>query len=359
MFRITFSKAHVKQLKQELEKAYRRGDTRTVRRVSVLIMIGGKVALESILLMWNVSQQTVYNWLNDFLAYRWDSLEYQKGSGRPPRLTKSQKQDLSKWIENGPEACGYMTGCWTSVLIQDLIYQKFHVLYNRFYVCELLRNLGFSFQKARFVSAHLDEEARQLWMKKEFPNILKQAKQLSASLFFGDEASFALWGSLSYSWARKGQQPQVKTTGLRKGYKVFGAIEFFSGRLVYQGTQERFQSDSYQSFLLHLLSQVSGKIILIQDGARYHTSKATRQFFEQHKERLSVYQLPSYSPDFNPIEYLWKKVKTKATHNRYFAEFVKLIQSVEEALKLLATQVKEILHLMGVYSKHLSGTLPA
>jgi transposase len=359
MFRITFSKAHVKQLKQELEQAYRRGDTRTVRRVSVLIMIGGKVALESILLMWNVSQQTVYNWLNDFLAYRWDSLEYQKGSGRPPRLTKSQKQDLSKWIENGPEACGYMTGCWTSVLIQDLIYQKFHVLYNRFYVCELLRNLGFSFQKARFVSAHLDEEARQLWMKKEFPNILKQAKQLSASLFFGDEASFALWGSLSYSWARKGQQPQVKTTGLRKGYKVFGAIEFFSGRLVYQGTQERFQSDSYQSFLLHLLSQVSGKIILIQDGARYHTSKATRQFFEQHKERLSVYQLPSYSPDFNPIEYLWKKVKTKATHNRYFAEFVKLIQSVEEALKLLATQVKEILHLMGVYSKHLSGTLPA
>ena len=359
MFRITFSKAHVKQLKQELEKAYRRGDTRTVRRVSVLIMVGGKVALESILLMWNVSQQTVYNWLNDFLAYRWDSLEYQKGSGRPPRLTKSQKQDLSKWIENGPEACGYMTGCWTSVLIQDLIYQKFHVLYNRFYVCELLRNLGFSFQKARFVSAHLDEEARRLWMKKEFPKILKQAKQLSASLFFGDEASFALWGSLSYSWARKGQQPQVKTTGLRKGYKVFGVIEFFSGRLVYQGTQERFQSDSYQSFLLHLLSQVSGKIILIQDGARYHTSKATRQFFEQHKERLSVYQLPSYSPDFNPIEYLWKKVKTKATHNRYFAEFVKLIQSVEEALKLLATQVKEILHLMGVYSKHLSGTLPA
>ena len=209
------------------------------------------------------------------------------------------------------------------------------------------------------MSAHLDEEARRLWMKKEFPKILKQAKQLSASLFFGDEASFALWGSLSYSWARKGQQPQVKTTGLRKGYKVFGAIEFFSGRLVYQGTQERFQSDSYQSFLLHLLSQVSGKIILIQDGARYHTSKATSQFFEQHKERLSVYQLPSYSPDFNPIEYLWKKVKTKATHNRYFAEFVKLIQSVEEALKLLATQVKEILHLMGVYSKHLSGTLPA
>lgn len=352
--RITFSKAHVKQLKQELEKAYGRGDLRAVRRLSVLIMIAGRIALESILSVWNVSQQTVYNWLNDFLVYRWDSLEYQKAPGRPPRLTQSQKRELSKWIEDGPEACGYMSGCWTSVLIQDLIHQKFHVLYTRFYVCELLRNLGFSFQKACFVSDHLDEKARQHWMKKEFPRILKHAKQLDAPVYFGDEASFALWGSLSYTWARKGQQPQVKTTGLRKGYKVFGAIELFSGHLVYQGTEERFQSDSYQSFLLHLLSQVSGKIILIQDGARYHTSKSTRAFFEQHKDRLIVHQLPSYSPDYNPIEYLWKKVKTKATHNRYFAEFVKLIQSVEDALNVLSTQAEEILRLMGVYTRLLS-----
>jgi transposase len=354
MIRITFSRAHVKRLKQELEKAYQRGDVRAVRHLSVLMMIAGRITLETIRSVWNVSPQTIYNWLNDFLANGWNSLAYHKAPGRPARLTKSQKQALSQWIEAGPEACGYQTGCWTSVLIQDLIQQKFQVLYTRFYVCELLRNLGFSFQKARFISDHLDEEARRRWMKKEFPKIVKQARQLGAPVYFGDEASFALWGSLSYTWARKGQQPHVKTTGLRKGYKVFGAIEFFSGQLIYQGTEARFQSDSYQNFLLHLLSQVSGKLILIQDGARYHTSKATRKFFEQHHERLIVYQLPSYSPDYNPIEYLWKKVKTNATHNRYFAEFVKLIQSVEDALKVLATQADEILRLMGVYTNHMA-----
>lgn len=354
MFRITFSQETVKRLKQELEKAYMRGDKRAVRRLSVLIMIGSRMVLESILALWNISQQSVYNWLKEFIAYGWDSLEYEKAPGRPPRLTKSQKRKLSEWIEAGPETCGYTSGCWTSVLIQDLIYQKFHVLYNRFYVCELLRNLGFSFQKARFVSDHLDEAARRTWMETEWPRILSEAKQLGASLFFGDEASFALWGSLSYTWAPKGHQPQVKTTGLRKGYKVFGAIEFFSGRLIYQGTEIRFQSDSYQSFLQYLLSQVSGKIILIQDGARYHTSKSTREFLEQHKKRLLVYQLPSYSPDYNPIEYLWKKVKTNATHNRYFAEFVKLAKSVQQALQLLATQATEILRLMGIYAKHMA-----
>jgi transposase len=354
MFRITFRQETVKRLKQELDKAYVRGDKQAVRRVSVLIMIGQRMSLASILAVWNVSTQTVYTWLDEFARYYWKSLVYRKAPGRPSQLTKTQKRQLVAWIESGPEASGYDCGCWTSVLIQDLIDRKFHVLYNRFYVCELLRNLGFSYQKARFVSDHLDAEARQRWMENEFPGILSQAKQLGASLFFGDEASFALWGSLSYTWGRRGQQPQVPTTGLRKGYKVFGAIEFFSGRLIYQGTEQRFQSDSYQAFLSHLLSQVAGHIILIQDGARYHTSKATRQFFAQNQERLTIYQLPSYSPDYNPIEYLWKKVKTRATHNRYFAEFALLVTSVEDALKLLAAQSTEILRLMGFYTRLLA-----
>ncbi len=359
MFRITFSKRLVKQLKQDLEKAYARGDVRGVRRISVLVMIGERMALDNILAIWNVSQQSIYNWLKEFITNGWSGLEYEKAPGRPPHLTKSQKRQLVKWVKAGPEACSYPTGCWTSVLIQDLIYRRFHVLYNRFYVCELLRNLDLSYQKARFVSDHLDKEARRRWMKEKWPRILDQAKQLGAPLFFGDEASFALWGSLSYTWAPKGHQPQIKTSGLRKGYKVFGAIEFFSGRLLYQGTPERFQSESYQTFLQYLLSQFSGPILLIQDGARYHTSKATQDFLQLHKDRLIVYQLPSYSPDYNPIEYLWKKVKTKATHNRYFAEFVKLVQSVEEALKILAAQTDEILRLMGIYTQHLLEPLSA
>jgi len=44
------------------------------------------------------------------------------------------------------------------------------------------------------------------------------------------------------------------------------------------------------------------------------------------------YQLPSYSPHYSPIEYLWKSIKRRSTHNKYFAEFDLLINGVEEAL---------------------------
>jgi transposase len=72
---------------------------------------------------------------------------------------------------------------------------------------------------------------------------------------------------------------------------------------------------------------------VIHDGARYHTSQSTKQFFETHHKRITAHPLPSYSPDYNPIEYLWKKTKQRGTHNKYFKEFSALIVSVEEALR--------------------------
>ena len=48
---------------------------------------------------------------------------------------------------------------------------------------------------------------------------------------------------------------EVPTSGKRKGYKVFGVIEYFSGRLFYQGIEGRFTSESYQAFLQMIMGQ--------------------------------------------------------------------------------------------------------
>ncbi len=77
--------------------------------------------------------------------------------------------------------------------------------------------------------SNLDEVAakQQVWMEQTWPEILRLAQSKKALLLFGDEASFAQWGSLSYTWSRRGVQPTVKTSGQRKAYKVFGLIDYF------------------------------------------------------------------------------------------------------------------------------------
>jgi transposase len=66
-------------------------------------------------------------------------------------------------------------------------------------------------------------------------------------------------------------------------------------------------------------------------------------------ERITAYPFPSYSPDDNPIDYLWKKTQQRATHNKYFKEFAALTLSVENALTYFAPPPEEVLGLFGRY----------
>jgi transposase len=348
--RIQLCHATVKALHSCLQHAYRKDDVRLVRRTTVLIdLLVHQVPVAVLCERWGLSPSCLYDWQKAFVLRGLDSLVYHHGGGRRPKLTARQKKRLVELIEAGPLVVGFETACWNAVLLRVLIWREFGVLYNRHYVCTLLHNLGFSFQKARFVSDHLDAAKRVAWLRDKWPAIVRAAKQCKGLILFEDEASFAQWGSLSYTWSRRGHQPEVPTSGKRKGYKVFGAIEYFSGRLFSQGIEGRFNSESYQGFLQMIMVQTTAHLFLIHDGARYHTSASTKAFLAAHRERITEHPLPSYSPDYNPIEYLWKQTKQRATHNKYFKEFVELTVSVEKALAYFATHPETVLGLFGRY----------
>jgi transposase len=349
----------VKQLRREWHAAVQRGHSRLIRHISALLAVGAGVPSAEVAERVGVSASTVYRWLQAFIVQRWASLRYGTAPGRPSKLTPAQKERLKELVVAGPLAAGYPTGCWSSLLLQDLIYREFGRLYNAHYVCALVRTLGLSYQKARFVSDHLDEERRRVWLAQEWPAIVRLARARGALLLFGDEASFAQWGSLSYTWAPRGQQPLVLTCGRRRAYKVFGLIDYLSGRLFCHGQTERFTAQSYCAFLATVLASTDRPIILIQDGAKYHTAAVTKEFMATHAARLSVYQLPSYSPDYNPIEHLWKNMKKRTTHHRYFPEFALVCASVEEGLAYYEAHPTEVKRLMGTYLDHMAGLDPA
>src|SRR5918911_1605264 len=348
--RIQLSRATVKDLHTRLQHAYQRDEVRLVRRITVLLdLLVHQVPMAVLCERWGLSLACLYDWQKAFLLRGMVSLVYHHSGGRRPKLTPRQKKRLVELIDAGPQVVGFETACWNSLLIRVLIWREFGVLYNRHYVCTLLHNLGFSFQKAPFVSDHLDAAKRLAWLVEQWPAIFRAAKRCKGLILFEDEASFAQWGSLSYTWARRGHQPAVPTSGKRKGYKVFGAIDYFSGRLFFQGIEGRFNSDSYHTFLRMIMAQTTAHLFLIHDGARYHTSASTQAFLAAHSDRITEYPLPSYSPDYNPIEYLWKKTKQRATHNKYFKEFATLTVSVDKALAYFATHPAEIVSLFGRY----------
>jgi transposase len=208
--------------------------------------------------------QGVRRWRLDGLK----GLQWNKPPGRPPKLTKTPKHELAQLIDEGPVKAGFTSACWRSPMIQQLIYERFGVFYHVFSLAQFLKHLGCSYQKAAFVSEHLNEAKRQEWCTTTWPQILTWAKAPHAWLLVGDEASFPPWGTRSYTWARRGPQPMVKTSGKRQGDKVFGVIESFTGRFWYQGQEGRLNSEAYLTFLTRVMEQTTPPIMLIQDGAR-------------------------------------------------------------------------------------------
>ena len=242
---IRLTTATRKQLEVTLRQAFQAGDLPLVKRVTALLGIARGESVPAIAAGVGVSPASVYAWLHALLLDGVAGLRVQWRGGRPAKLTATQRERLAAIVTAGPEAAGFPTGCWHALLIQQVIQREFGVTYTVHYLATLLHSLGFSFQKARFVADHLDAVQRAAWLAYRWPAWRAQAEAAGGLLLFGDEASFAQWGSLGYTWAPIGQQPVVKTTGKRKAYKVWGMLDYFSGRVFVTGQTERFTAATY------------------------------------------------------------------------------------------------------------------
>ena len=351
-FHIT--KATKKRLKRELEEAQKLNNVRLHKITWSLLLLGENRGVAEVSRLLHVSCRTIYEWFSLFLVkgFRWLKGLHFQGRGRKPKLIQEQKEKLYDIIVQGPEKAGYDCGGWNSAMIKEVIQKEFNVIFNPRYVCTILKNMKLSYQKAKFISDRIDDpdniKARRRWKCVTWPKILREAKLFDGVILFGDEVSFAQWGSLARTWAPRGVQPEIKTSGKRKGLKIFGAIEFHNGGFVYQECTDKFTGDTYISFLKHILNKYSKPVFLIEDGAPYHKSKIVKTFTDKMKDagRLFVHRLPSYSPDLNPIEKLWKQTKKDATHLKYFPLFDDLRAAVLKAFQKYLNDAMQIFCVM-------------
>jgi transposase len=152
-------------------------------------------------------------------------------------------------------------------------------------------------------------------------------------LIFTDEASFRQDPTLHQTWARRGQQPLVLTTGQRHTQKIFGAVELFDARCFFH-QDKVFNALTYVGFLDRLTRAYPDQPInLIHDNAAYHKAPEVRAWLGQHGTHMRLHALPPYSPELNAVERLWHHVRLTSTHNRYFATEMELRQTLHDAFR--------------------------
>ena len=136
-----------------------------------------------------------------------------------------------------------------------------------------------------------------------------------------------------------------KTTTFTAGLRATG----IAAPMVIDGPMN---GDAFRTYVAAILvPELKSGDIVIMDNLPAHRVSGVREAIEQAGARLLY--LPPYSPDFNPIEYLWKNVKKLATHLKYFPEFTLLQMAVDKALRHFTQTPQAITALMARYCESL------
>ena len=119
---------------------------------------------------------------------------------------------------------------------------------------------------------------------------------------FADEAGFYLLPAVVRTWAPVGHTPILRTPTKYEHLSVASAITL-DGRLITQVKGCSFNGGAIVGFLKHVLEKISGKIVLIWDGARIHHCQEVKDYLSGGAaSRLRLIRLPAYSPELNPDE---------------------------------------------------------
>ena len=153
----------------------------------------------------------------------------------------------------------------------------------------------------------------------EVARFKKKANRCRGEVLFADEASFWLDGTLHQTWARVGQQPRVDTYGQRKTAHVFAAVSLHKAEFAYRFA-DKFNNRSFLAFLKQLVNRFGGrKIFLIVDNAPHHNLSADgKKWLRDNSLAIEIHRLPPYSPEFMPVEGIWKKTRKLTTHNTFY-----------------------------------------
>jgi len=182
-----------------------------------------------------------------------------------------------------------------------------------------------------------------------------------------DEARFPMVPTLAATLGVKGHRPTVGTRDCKDLLYTFAAVNLTTAAL-HTNTLEsparaaratgpsktRRMQAAFANHLRHLGRAYPRDrypdVVVVIDNAPWHRGQAITDALADNPH-LRFYRLPSYSPQLNPIERFWKKLRRRATHNRLFDTLADLKASIRASLCYFQTVRHPIASLLSTPAK--------
>jgi transposase len=326
---ITFSADERRALAHD---RYHHPDPRVQRKMEVLWLKSHGLNHDDIASYADVSRRTVQRYLDEYIEGGLERLR--RGRWHPPRsaLVEHEVSLEEYFLEHPPRSAKQA---------QAVIERRTGIRRGLSQVRHFLKDrLGLRWRKAgaipvppkKTVEEHAREQAT--FLQKELEPRLEQARWGRRQVYFVDAAHFVFAPFLGCVWCAV--RLFVRAASGRKRYNVLGALDAVTHRLI------RVTNDGYinAESVCALLRAVAGAsvglpITLVLDNARYQKCAPVRDLAASLG--IELLYLPSYSPNLNLIERLWRFVRKQSLDSTYYEDFVQFRTAIDGCLDDLHT----------------------
>lgn len=186
---------------------------------------------------------------------------------------------------------------------------------------------------------------QKMYLETELKPCLEEAREGKRVVLFVDAAHFVHGAFMSFLWCFT--RVFIGTPPGRKRYNVLGAINAVSMQLTMVDNDSYINAKSVCQLLRKIYDQyldLGIPITLVLDNARYQKCKLVRRY--ARILGIELLYLPSYSPQLNLIERLWKNVKKKVLHGQYYPDFKEFRAALKNYLSDLNHSKEELKSLL-------------
>jgi transposase len=309
------------------------------RRCQIILHLAKRERPEEIATALACDVSTIYRTRQAFEQTGEASLASKQSLGRPPRITAEDERRLEKAIEHEPRTQHQNFSNWTMQKLRHYLQWRVHAVT----VWRHVRRLGWRWRRP--VPRVASPDRRYVAKARYLRRLRQQARRGLIHLYYADEMDMALLPTISGRWMRQGHQTQVETPGQNAKQYVLGAVNYSTGCLIWLSWAHKNNAGFRQLLeqIIKVHARRTRKIVVVVDNFQIHKALAVQTWLGNHRARLRLYFLPTYSPQLNSIERVWRHCRRNVTDNFYFKTMTRLMNALKAFLIELADSPKVIL----------------
>ena len=274
-------------------------------RIKVVILTDAGWTFKKIAEALLLDEETVSRHLNEYITEK--KLKLASG-GSVSKLSAIQAKELGEHLEEYTYTKVYE--------ICDYVEKKYGIKYTVTGMTSWLDQQGFSYKKPKGTPKKADKEKQKEFIKKY--EEMKKTIPADEQILFADAVHPTMATKISYGWIRKGTDKLIPTTASRTRMNIIGSINLktMDVTVSYHDTIDNISVEIHFKQLREKYHDAR-YIHLISDQGPYNISKATKEAAKKYN--IILHYLPTYSPNLNPIERLWKLMNECARNNIFFS----------------------------------------